>query len=96
MDTIHNRDIIRNRNWNTQSNQVDPYNPKPVYFLTNSNEFTLGNPNSIRDAGPLRNCEYKVSDVTDYARTVKWKDLVENEKKLKQKQLEVLSNGGSL
>lgn len=35
----------------------------------------VSDPNTLRDMGSTRNCEYKIFDDTDQAKSVKWKDL---------------------
>lgn len=39
-------------------------------------------PNTLRDMGGTRNCEYKIVDETDQAKNVKWKDLFTVEKQI--------------
>lgn len=56
---------------------------KALFYINTSNGFIPSNPNSLRDMGGLRNCIYKLEDLTDnMARNVTWKDLLQGDEKL--------------
>ena len=57
--------ILRNTTFANQMSVTDLKKRKPLYFLNTSNTFNASNPNTLRDMGPIRNCEYIIGDVTD-------------------------------
>ena len=69
--------IMRNRSFANQTS-VDGsrYKSKPMYFYKSSNGTQASDPNSLRDMGRARNCEYQVGDEMDRVRDVSWKELI--------------------
>ena len=48
---------------------------KPFYYVSSSTGVVPSNPNSLRDMGPLRNCQYRMSDDLNVDPRVTWKDI---------------------
>ena len=74
--------IIRNRvvaNQEAVANQTPSSKlKKALFFINTSNGNVPSNPNSLMDMGNVRNCEYKLNDLTEGIadRNVKWRDLL--------------------
>ena len=57
----------------------------PLYFFGTSNASNPSDPNSLKDMGGVRNCQYHFDDVTDeLARDVTWKELNHGDVQLEQ------------
>jgi len=70
-----NNDITRQRSFANQMTVTNLKGHKPNYFVNTSNGLQASNPNTIRDMGATRNCEYRLSEPLDAARNVTWRDL---------------------
>ena len=80
---LSNTNIIRNRVLaNQEYSLVNSKKPgrAPLYFVNTSNATRASDPNSIRDMGVIRNCEFKFDDVTsNTARNVTWRELMDTD-----------------
>ena len=84
---LSSNDIIRNRvlSANQENSLVNTKKPGrvPLYFVNTSNALRTSDPNSIRDMGGIRNCEYRFNDVTaSTARNITWKELIDNDEQI--------------
>ena len=55
-----------------------------MFFMATSNGLCLSNPNSIRDQGETRNCQYVVNDEIDLAKNVTWRDIVRTDRRIER------------
>jgi len=57
---------------------------KPLYFINTGTGTVASNPNTMRDKGTVRNCEYEFRDnVTgNIARNITWREILEGDEKL--------------
>ena len=69
-------EIVRERHFSNHSNRKDPYGKKPMYFVNTSNGKIASNPNSLKDLGGVRNCEYTYEDPTDDVKRATWAELL--------------------
>ena len=80
--------MLRNRAFANQESMITDNPKKPLYFVNTSNGHVASDPNTLRDMGRVRNCVYQFdTDATDQIvpdRNVKWKDLIQGDKELKQ------------
>ena len=82
--SLANSDIMRNRSFANQMTVTNAKQQRPNYFLNTSNGIQASNPNTLRDMGGLRNCEYHVADNIDEIQKVTWRDLVADDQALEQ------------
>jgi len=81
---LSNCDILRNRAFANQTSVTNLKNGKPNYFLSTSNGLVASNPNTLRDMGATRNCEYQLDNEADLARTVSWREIAAREQELEK------------
>ena len=79
-----NSDILRNRTFANQMTVTNLNRSKPLYFLNTSNGLVPSNPNTLRDMGGVRNCEYHLDQEAELARNITWKEIAERDQLLSQ------------
>ena len=84
---LSSNDIIRNRVLSANQENSLANNKKPgrvpLYFVNTSNALRTSDPNTIRDMGGVRNCEYRFNDVTsNTARNVTWRELIDHDEQI--------------
>ena len=77
-----NIDIMRQRSFTNQAAVTKGKLNKPFYFMSTSNGLMASNPNTIRDMGKPRNCQYMFLDTMDSVNDLKWRDIVKCDKQL--------------
>ena len=82
--SLANSDIVRNRSFANQMTVTKGKQQRPNYFLNTSNGIQASNPNTLRDMGGVRNCEYHVDDEIDDIQKVTWRDLVADDHALEK------------
>ena len=63
-------------NQNSMMSNLNRDGRPPLYFFATSNATNPSDPNSLKDMGTVRNCQYHFDDLTDdLARDITWKEL---------------------
>ena len=79
-------DILRNSAFANHATVTNGGTRKrPMYFVRDSTGFVASNPNSLRDMGPARNCEYRLDDDMHELGSnsqVTWRDIYRSDEKL--------------
>ena len=89
MQSASSNEIVRNRIFANQTSvmQNKPGVGKPLYFVNSSVGYVSSNPNTLRDMGGTRNCEYRFDDEFDrQAHGVSWRELAQNDEELERMQ----------
>lgn len=47
-----------------------------MYYFNSSNGLIASNPNTLRDQGAARNCEYRYDDGQEVPRNITWRELI--------------------
>lgn len=78
-------DILRNSAFANHATVTNMKRSKnPFYFVSNSSGFVPSDPNSLRDMGPTRNCEYNMDEDMNLAQKVTWRGIIDEDEQINQ------------